>query len=115
LTADEILRRGRDRILDGWCQGADARDEQGREVPPWSADARAWSILGAVAGAEAVAVPVVQLGRAVVALGQAAETQSLGRWNDVVERTQEEVVALFDRALATITAPPAVRTLRAVE
>src|SRR5919197_401212 len=119
LTADEILRRSRERILDGWCQGADARDERGREVPPWSDEARSWSILGAVAGTGGAdggldAVPVARLGEAVVALGEAAETDSLVRWNDVAGRTQDEVVALFDRALALLPAPP-VRELRAVE
>jgi hypothetical protein len=49
LSAAEILRRVRDLIAFGWCQGADATDAAGHPVDPWSAHACHWSLPGALA------------------------------------------------------------------
>jgi hypothetical protein len=123
VTASEILRRGRHLIRQGWCQRADARDAGGKEVLPWSDAARSWSILGSVVGSDGVArgafgaMPIVELGEAIVALGEAAGTDSLEAWNDDPGRTQDDVVALFDHALELLPARAQARVddLRAVE
>ena len=120
MKASEILSRARSLIVEGWCQRADARDALGREVMPWSPDARAWSVLGALVGADGVGrpplemMPIVELGEAVVALGDAGSTDSLEAWNDVDHRTKAEVLALFDRALALAPTAPTVAHLRSV-
>lgn len=120
MNASDILSRARTLILDGWCQGADARDAQGRDVLPWSLEARSWSVLGALVGGDGVGraqvgmMPILELGEAIVALGEAGDTHSLQAWNDRPDRTKEEVVALFDRALAETAAETHVAQLRPV-
>jgi hypothetical protein len=120
VNASDILSRARSLILDGWCQGADARDAVGREVLPWSREAQAWSVLGALVGGDGVGrsqigvIPILELGEAIVALGEAGDTHSLQAWNDQAGRTQDEVLALFDRALAVVAAEAHVAHIRPV-
>ena len=99
---------GRDLIRQGWCQDDDAHDANGNRVEPWSMDARSWSLLGALVATEGVGraavgrIPVDELGRAIVVLGEATNTHSLESWNDDPRCTQASVVAAFDRALALL-------------
>jgi hypothetical protein len=102
------LIRGRNLIRRGWCQDDDAHDANGDRVEPWSMRARSWSLLGALVATEGVgrgairAIPVDELGRAIVLLGEAANTHSLEAWNDDPSCTQEAVIAAFDGALALL-------------
>ena len=99
---------GQNLVRRGWCQDDDAQDGHGVRVEPWSMQARSWSVLGALVATEGVGrgavgrIPVDELGRAIVALGQAANTHSLEAWNDDPRRTKPTVVAVFDRALAVL-------------
>jgi hypothetical protein len=108
LTPKAILTCGRDLIRQGWCQDDDARDGNGERVEPWSMEARSWSVLGALVATEGVGrgalgrIPVDELGRAIVALGEAANTHSLEAWNDHPGCTRTAVLAAFDGALAII-------------
>jgi hypothetical protein len=107
VTAREVLMDARGRIQQGWCQGADARDADGRRVAPWSPDARSWSVLGALVASEGdldvrAHATGAELGRAVSVLAEAVGSSSLQAWNDEPERTRDEVVAAFDRALARL-------------
>ena len=108
VTPRTILIRGRDLIRRGWCQDDDAHDANGDRVEPWSMQARSWSMLGALVATEGVGrgavgrIPVDELGRAIVVLGEAANTHSLEAWNDDPIRTQAAVVAAFDGALALL-------------
>lgn len=108
VTPRAILTRGRALIRQGWCQDDDAHDANGDRVEPWSMEARSWSLLGALVATEGVGrdaigrVPVDELGRAIVVLGEAANTHSLEAWNDDPMRTQAAVVAAFDGALALL-------------
>jgi hypothetical protein len=91
----------RERVVAGWCQGAVARDGDGRAVDPRSLDARRWSMLGALlAGWNGG--PVADLGRAVNSLRASTGQSPLEVWNDRPERTQQEVVAAFERAIASL-------------
>lgn len=105
MKSETILRRGRDLVHQGWCQDDDAHDANGDRVEPWSMDARSWSMLGALVATEGVGrgaigrIPVDELGRAIVALGEAANTHSLEAWNDRPGRTRSAVIAAFDAAL----------------
>ena len=49
--AEHILMRAHELVAYGWCQGADARDQRDGPVPPWSEEARSWSLLGALVAA----------------------------------------------------------------
>jgi hypothetical protein len=108
MTPKAILTCGRDLIQQGWCQGDDARDGNDARVEPWSMEARSWSVLGALVATEGVGrgaigrIPVDELGRAIVALGEAANTHSLEAWNDDPRCTQTAAVAAFDGALAIL-------------
>jgi hypothetical protein len=108
VTAPEILGSAQQLIARGWCQGVDARDSEGAGVDPWSRGARSWSLLGAVVAADGVGrnavgrIPVADVGRGIVALGEAANTHSLQIWNDEPGRTGAEVIALLDEALAIL-------------
>lgn len=100
--------RGRDLVRRGWCQDDDAHDANGDRVEPWSMRARSWSLLGSLVAIEGVGreaigrVPVDELGRAIVVLGEAANTHSLEAWNDDPRCTQGAVIAAFDDALALL-------------
>jgi hypothetical protein len=96
-------------VVQGWTQGADARDEEQNPVHPWSAEARSWSLLGAVIcgdDAHEGRVPIDRLAAAAVLLSQVLETQSLSRWNDEPGRTQADALAAFDAALASAAERP---------
>ena len=108
MTPKAILMCGRDLIRQGWCQDDDARDGNGERVEPWSMQARSRSLLGALVATEGVGrgaigrIPVDELGRAIVALGEAANTHSLEAWNDDPRCTQAAVIGAFDRALSSL-------------
>jgi hypothetical protein len=100
---------GRNLVASGWTQGADARDEKQKPVHPWSTEARAWSVLGAlICGDEANPghVAIGRLARAAVLLAGAMDTSSLAKWNDEPGRTQADAVAAFDAALASAAERP---------
>jgi hypothetical protein len=92
-----MMAGGIERVLTGWCQGAVAEDEEGRAVRPWSSEARRWSLLGALlAGWDGGSVK--DLGQAVTALHTSTDESPLEVWNDDPERTQQDVLAAFERA-----------------
>jgi len=102
----QLLQDARRLVAKSWCHGADARDAQGAEVEPWDDDAASWSLLGAmVAVLERDAsrggeLPLAALGSALYALADLIETDSLADWNDDPRQTQDNVVAVLDRAAA---------------
>ena len=108
-----MLQEARGLLLRGWSRGAQARDGQGQIVLPWSDDAAAWSLLGALLAtwqvhdmmdADFVAhrADAQALGDATEALGEATGTAALDRWNDAEGRNLTEVVAAVDRALVVL-------------
>jgi hypothetical protein len=106
LTAAEILRRVHDLVAFGWCQGADATDEAGSPVDPWSLHACHWSLLGALAaalGAPNLHTPetparIAELRLALIAISDLIPDWSLEHWNDHPARTQAGVVATLASA-----------------
>lgn len=109
-VAREILLQTRERLLAGWCQGADARDRSGDAVDPWSDEARSWSLLGALV---AVTDPLAPLGntrlgplrRALAALAEFVVEPSLADWNDAEDRTQSNLIEVLDEALRYLGRP----------
>jgi hypothetical protein len=101
-----LLQDARKLVAKSWCHGADARDAQGAEVNPWDDDAASWSLLGAIVavlerdaprGGE---LPLAALGSALYALADLIEIDSLADWNDDPRQTQDNVLAVLDRAAA---------------
>jgi len=114
VTAAAMVSEARRLVKRGWCQGAQARDGAGLEVPSWSEEARSWSLLGALLtswhlqdaqhDADVVAhlADAHALGEATQVLGEVVGTASLERWNDAAMRTQADVVAAMDGALVAL-------------
>jgi hypothetical protein len=92
-----LLRRTRGLIDSGWTQGADARAADGTPLDPWSDEATAWSLLGALvasleeAEAHDQALPLTELALALDALAGFVDDDSLAHWNDAPERTSSQV------------------------
>ena len=111
--AQALLLYARRLIERGWCQGATARDANGNSVPPWSLEARTWSVVGAfvagysqmrdgysemaeiVSDREAVFSAFHEANLALLA----AIGEELQPWNDAPSRTQEDVYNAFTRAI----------------
>ena len=95
--AAALLRRARELIGRGWTQGADACAADGTPLDPWSDEATAWSLLGALVAAleEGEArdqeLPLNELALALDALAGFVDDDSLARWNDAPERTLGQV------------------------
>jgi len=96
----DALRAGRERVIRGWTRGCLARDANGREVDPVSDQATCWCVIGAidsVTGNENNASH-----GAVTVLDSALEGREIADFNDDPATTQTDVIALFDRAIATL-------------
>jgi len=107
--AAAVLARATQRIREGWCQQTEARDPVGRPVEPWSEQAAAWSLLGALVsaldGPDALPrVPLPALADAMSALAALIDDHSLSAWNDAPGRTQMDVIAVLERARMRIRA-----------
>ena len=89
------LRAGRERIARGWCQGRYATDAHGGYASTGAANAEAWCISGAVRFC-ASGVVVVH------ALRKTLGSRQLAVWNDHPDRTQADVLDLFDRTIARV-------------
>jgi Domain of unknown function (DUF1905) len=99
-----VLWNARKLVAQGWTQGADARDRDGRPVHPWSPNARSWSMLGAIVCGDETHQGRVALGslaEAVVIVASAVDASSLNDWNDESVRTQADVLAAFDATIAS--------------
>jgi hypothetical protein len=92
-----LLRRARALVGSGWTQGADARAADGTPLDPWSNEATAWSLLGALVAAleegkaHDQALPLTELALALDALAGFVDDDSLARWNDSPGRTLAQV------------------------
>ncbi len=90
------LRVGRERIVRGWCQETLAEDVNGEGCDELSAEAVSWCAMGAVC--------VLDLDTRSYALDElnlGVDTDIAG-WNDHPDRTQAEVLDLFDRTIARV-------------
>ena len=97
MKTKEILRGARERIARGWCQGAFARNAHGAKTYATSADAVSWSAYGAIAAAEPD--PDERLGAVVWFFSAAPDAMSMFDWNNCEDRTQDDVLAVFDKAI----------------
>jgi hypothetical protein len=99
-----VLWNARKLVAQGWTQGADARDRDGRPVHPWSSKARSWSTLGAIVCGDEThqgRVAIGSLAEAVVLVAAVVDASSLNDWNDESARTQADVLAAFDATIAS--------------
>lgn len=108
-TVTDTLRAARALIEKGWCQAALARDKTGATVEPGSERAVAYCMMGAIYAAthytpltawerHETYMLAKQCRNRLFAANSIQDT--LADWNDAPERTQAEVLALFDSAIA---------------
>lgn len=95
-AALRVLRRARPLIAAGWTQYAFAKDDVGATVNSSSPNAVCWCSLGAI---NASIEMTGEYDAAKNVLSRVAG-ENIGVWNDAPGRTQAEVLALFDRAIA---------------
>ena len=101
MKTSEVLRAARAKIVQGWTQGAFARDAEGRSTPWQGDEAVCWCAMGAIGCvgpdhddiAESV---LIALQRAIGPTGYTA----ISHFNDADGRTKDDVLAAFDRAIA---------------
>ena len=96
----DALVRARGLVERGWCQGWFARDADGYEVAAVSPQACRFCALGAIRHATNVFVEGDNCIRLVLRAGGNEALGDLFTWNDAPERTQADVLALYDRAIA---------------
>jgi len=109
----DLLARAKNRITSGWTQGARARDANGNVVDPISPDARSWDMTGAVVAERPIAMLPIDIynlqSMAKKALTKAIDNNPLAWWNDAADRSREDIVSVFDKAIRmadTMTQPP---------
>ena len=102
-----VLRVGRAYVVQGWCQGAIARTDDGEPTlaaQPWAEE---WCSEGAL---EAAAHGLVESDEWVEALYclqdvlavREPENRGVSRWQDEPHRTKEDVIDLFDAGIARL-------------
>lgn len=113
MTAIEMLIAARTRIANesAWCRGSSARNELGKSVDVHSADAASWDAMGSLYACidenniEASALSSMN------AVGHLNDTMHkmhgkkydyVSSYNDNPSTTHKDVIALYDRAIATI-------------
>lgn len=99
MTIKALLQAARGLIVQGWTQGAYARDYNERITPYGGPSACKFCMSGAVAHLlGGGAVHSAEFINALRAL-RCAIDWPVAAWNDTPGRTQDEVLAAFDRAI----------------
>ena len=104
----KILVDARSLVMDEskWTQSADARDEKGQTVPFYSSKACCWCAAGAIYKAfnnmgDKVAFPEVeQKFRYTMYKCGISKLHGIVTWNDLPSTTHQDVINVFDRAIA---------------
>ena len=113
MDGHDILRETAGLIRQGWCRGADARDDAGNAVSAYATTARAWSLTGALAVvAEMPGASLVSLGDALWGISGVISDSVLDDWNNARGRKQTDVLQMLEHSSANLTRqppPPATR------
>lgn len=111
-SALEVLKEARQLISkpSAWCRGASARDDFGNPCVPWHPNARRWCAVGALRRAHTglsvpggIPIPGAAYLQSFVPEGM-TRYASLTVFNDHPLRTHDEVLAVFDAAIAKLEA-----------
>lgn len=101
VTTIEVLREARALVAKGWCQNENAFNSEGKMVHARDPSACRWCVNGALMVASGGVIPCQS-----TAWDRIRDSNriplALDEWNDEPERTQAEVVAAFDRAIASL-------------
>lgn len=109
MNTIDILIGARARVARGWTQGAYARDAQGRELScSWHPDTECMCAVGAILASRGRASEACAVDALLASILDQIPFQSdlpmtrIIRWNDAPSRTQADVLAAFDRAIAAL-------------
>ena len=100
MTTYAILVRARALLARGWCQGARARDADGKPVSHKSPRAAAWCATGACDAAGDGDGGAVDDALNILAYYVGGTTCSIVTWNDGRHRTQAQILVAFDEAIS---------------
>lgn len=108
MTHAEVLRAARAKIErpSCWCQNAFALGPFGESVDdPTDEAAVMWCAMGALLAADGRGIgdeppALIYLERACPRVAFATDDDPIAEWNDDVDTTHADVLALFDRAIA---------------
>lgn len=99
-TLEELLVAARDLIeTKGWCQKASARDARGIITPFLGPRTASFSMSGALCS---LMNPVLEPWRKASEILRSVVGCAIGLWNDKHDRTKEEVLEAFDKAIAIV-------------
>ena len=101
----DALVRARELVERGWCQGWFARDADGVEVSFASQSACRFCAIGAIR--RVADIPDGNNGIGLLFRAGGLTALDLAAWNDAPERTQADVLALYDAAIALARAEAA--------
>jgi hypothetical protein len=96
MTAD-VLREARALVQRGWTQRWFAKDAIGRRCHSDNPLAACWCASGALGRASGLNSVVYS--KAIAALNAVVGDVGIAAWNDEPDRTQDEVLAAFSRAI----------------
>lgn len=103
MTPLTLLQNTRALIVRGWNQGTFAQNAKGEAVTSGDPEACSWCLIGALGTAakdhETAFDRAYDILRKLMPIG----SYSLSLWNDLPGRTQADVLALIDRAIAQMT------------
>jgi len=108
LTPDQtmtILTKAREKIALGWCQEVYARDAKGKSVISNDVSACRWCVVGALSIAVEDCSHLFPemlefLSRFLPSAVSGEGESGLGNYNDARTTTQQDILALLDRAIA---------------
>ena len=101
LPVIDTLKGARDLVAQGWTKGVFARDAADHAVTAVNGKAVCWCASGAILWMRGGDFFVDHDRKSAEALFKiAAGTRSISTWNDDPARTQAEVIAAFDKAIA---------------
>lgn len=94
----EVLIHAKNKVEEGWTKKYLAIDQYGNAVEPTDSDAVCWCAIGAI---DASTNSLHAIDEAEHFLSQAIDLDpcEIWEWNDEGTRTQEDVLAAFDRAI----------------
>lgn len=107
MTRLETLEAARALLARGWTQNVCARNEKGEGVGSRAPEAVCWCALGAInavtsSSFEGAAVRAAVYQAILDSVRSRHPFLDLSGWNDRPNRTQEEVLELFDAAIARL-------------
>ena len=104
LDSVEVLKRARELVANGWTRKTIARDANGRFVTVLSREATSFCVVGGLMRAQSEMGGFITRNlRRVLEIAADIEYRDIADWNDEPGRTKEEVLAVYDKAIESLS------------